>query len=122
MIYFGILLGIVLLVAMVFMALRKESSLSVRIACLISLALMILSVIVCLFIVFMGGRASADDSIVIVAPSTSRQAPKANSNFYIVVLLAIFLAGLFILIIIMSMREHNKNKVQGNKSKKSGFF
>jgi heme A synthase len=118
MIYFAGIIGIIILASMIYMALRKESNFATRIACLIALAIMILSIIVCLFIIFMGGHEPVDESVLIVG-SPVRQAPKEKSNLMVMLFLAIILVILFVLITLMSLREQHKIKAQEDKQKSS---
>jgi len=114
MLYIGIPVGLILLAIMIYMALRKESDFRTRIACLIALAVMIISLIVCLFIIFVGGKAPVDESVLIVAQPV-KQEPKGKSSFFIALLFTAFLMGLFIVILIMSMREHRNNNTPAEK-------
>lgn len=111
MIYFGILIGIVILISMIYMALSKQSNLPTRIASLIALAVMIITVIICLFLVLMGGKAPVDESIVLVA--TPPPAPAKSYNFMVLLLLIIFMVSLFAVVFFLSLREHRKKLIKG---------
>jgi len=111
MIIFGVLLGIVILIAMIYMALSKQSNLITRIASLIALAVMIITVIICLFLVLMGNKPPVDESIVLVA--TPPPAPPKSYNFMVLLLLIIFMVGLFAIVLFLSLREHGKKPNKG---------
>jgi len=121
MIFLGIFLGLIIFAAMVFMAINKKSNFPTRIASLIALAVMIITIIVCLSLVLLGGKTAVDESIVLVGAYEQETAPKTdNGNLMILLLQIIILIGLFILLIVLSMREHRKNNLKEN-SKKTRF-
>ena len=107
MIIFGILLGLVILAAMVYLSLSKRSNFSTRIASLIALAVMVISVIICLCFVFFGGSEPVDESIVIIA-GTPEETPKTNSNTIAFLFLIVFFIGLLATVAVLSLKEHRK--------------
>jgi len=113
MVYFSVVLGIGIIAAMVFMALDKKSSFAVRVVSLAALALMILTVIICLFLVLTDDRVPVDESVVIVGavPETQK---KSTTNVMVLLLFIIFLAGIFVLLVFFSMREHHRNFPKAN--------
>ena len=106
MIYFGVLIGIIILIAMIYMALSKQSNFATRIASLIALAVMVITVIICLFLVFMGGKPPVDESIVFVTGPPP--APAKGHNIFVLLLVVIFMIGLFAVVFFFSLREQHK--------------
>lgn len=98
----------VIMFAMIYMALNKTSNFSVRIASLIALALMIITIIICVIFVFTDNRVPVDESVLIVGAPVEVKTEK-NNNTMALALLVIFLIGVFILITILSMRENRKH-------------
>jgi cytochrome bd-type quinol oxidase subunit 2 len=107
MIVAGIIVGVILLAGMTYMALKKHSNFATRLASLIALAVMVLTVIICLFLIFTGGEPPVDESIVFVTGAPAEQ-PKSNSNFIALIFLILFLIGLFAVVMFLSIKEHKK--------------
>jgi len=107
MIFFGVFLGLIILAAMIFLALSKRSKFSTRIASLIALAVMIITVIICICLVLFGGN-EPDDEVIAFLSGTTVEAPKNHANTIILILLILFLVGLFVTVIVMSHKEHRK--------------
>jgi len=119
MVYLGVILGIGILSVTIFMALDKKSTLQVRIACLIAIALMLATVVICFVIVLTDNRVPVDESVLIVgAPVEVKK--EGSGNTMVLILLILFVIGIFILIVIMSIRENRKyvkkDSVAGGKS------
>jgi len=115
MILFGIVLGICLMGGMVYMAVDKKSNFPTRVASLIALAVMILTIIICLFIVFTDTTVPVDESVLIVGAPV--EVKETNSNdIFVMMLLILFLIVLFIVIAVLTMKEHKKSlsKIKGN--------
>jgi len=114
MIYLGVLLGIGIMAAMVYMIFDKKSNRAVRLACLIALGVMVLTVIVCLVIVFTDNRVPVDVSTLIVGAEPETK-PKNSTNSMVLILLIIFLIAFFVFIAFTAMHENKKNlqKKQG---------
>jgi ABC-type Fe3+ transport system permease subunit len=112
MIYFGYLIGLIIIAAMIYMALNKRSDFHMRIASLIALGVMIITIIVCLFLVLTNNKLPQDESVVLVG--IVQETPvEGNSNLLVLLLLAFFLISLFIIIFVLSMRENRKiNKLK----------
>ena len=109
MIYLGVLLGIGIMIAMIYLAVDKKSDTKTRIASIAAIALMILTVIICLVLAFTDNRVPVDESILIVgAPA---EIIENNENSGILLLLVILLIALFFLIGFFSFREHKRNKI-----------
>jgi len=122
MTYLGVILGIAILSVTVFMALDKKSNLQTRIACLIAIALMLATVIICLVLVLTDNRVPVDESVLIVgAPVETKK--EGSGNTMALLLLIIFIVSLFILIVILTMRENRKSKKkEGVNSVNSGLI
>ena len=115
MVFFGVILGISIMAAMVYMALDKKSSFQIRIASLIAIAIMMATVILCVFIVLTDNRVPVDESVLIVgAPAEVKQTGSGNTT--VLLLLIIIMVGIFVLLAILSMRENRRHikKESGN--------
>jgi heme A synthase len=113
MIYFGYLIGLIIMGAMIYMALNKRSDFQMRIASLIALAVMIITIFVCIFLVLTGKKLPQDESVVWVG--IVQETPvEGNSKMMVLMLLAFFLIAIFVIIFILAMRENRR------KSKKKG--
>jgi hypothetical protein len=118
MFFFGVILGIAIMSAMVFMALDKKSSFQIRIASLIAIAIMMATVIICIFIVITDDRVPVDESILIVGAPVELKKTGSGNNMALL-LLIIIMVVFFILIVFLSMRENRRHikKDSGNKGK-----
>ena len=99
-----ILLGIITLVGVVFLAISRKSSPKIRITALCALALMVLTIIVCLLIIF-GVISTGVKPVVLPDAELFDTPPAPSSNFLPLVMLIIFLVVLFVLVLVLSMRE-----------------
>ena len=105
---FGIILGIILLGVMAYFALDKKSSFKTRLAALGAIALMILTVIICVIIILSDNQVPIDESNWIVGESTNID--ESNNNLVAIIFSIIFLLALFIIIAYLAIREHKRNK------------
>jgi len=112
--FFAVLIGIIIMGAVSYLALDKKSTFLVRMVSLAALALMILSVIICLVIVLTDNRVPVDESYPIIGPPPET-APKEENNGNLLVLLfsILFLVALFVIITVLTMRENKKSKNGG---------
>jgi uncharacterized membrane protein len=109
MIVFGIILGVIIMGAMVFLIFDKKSTPAMRIASLIALGIMVLTIIVCVFLIFTTDKVVVDQSVLIVgAPVETKK--ESESSFWIMLLLIIILVGLLGLVAFHTIKENNKNK------------
>lgn len=116
MIYLGVLVGLCIMVAIIRLAVDKDSNLPTRIAALIAFALMVITIIICVIIVFTDNRVPVDPSVLIVgAPVEVKE--KGNNNFWLIFLLIIFLISVFSVVVFLAMKE---NKKQAHKSDNNG--
>ena len=116
MILAGILIGISIITAMVYMALDKKSNFATRLASLIALGVMFLTIIICLFMIFTDNRVPVDESVLIVGAPVE-VVKKGNDNTMVLLLFVIFFVGVFSLLIFLSMRENRKQNKKNSDSK-----
>ncbi|MCL2720046.1 MAG: hypothetical protein FWD47_01730 [Treponema sp.] len=106
MIFLGVILGIAIMGAVSYMALNKKSSFQIRLVSLIALAVMVLTVIICVIIYFSTGTEVPIDW------STYRvDQPievKDESNPIAIILTILFFLTLFVVIAVLAMKEHKK--------------
>ena len=107
MILLGSIIAIILMGAVISMALNKKSNFHTRVACLIALAVMILTVLICGFIILTDNRVPVDESNVIVGAPAITNEP-GSGKLITLLLIIVFLLGLFAVIAIHSMKEHRK--------------
>jgi len=107
MIYLGILFCIAIMGAVISMAFNKKSNFATRIASLIALALMIITVIICLVVAFTDNTVAVDESVLIVgAPVEVKKA--GGDNTMVLSLLIFFLVGFFVVITVLAIKDHRK--------------
>jgi ABC-type Fe3+ transport system permease subunit len=107
MTYLGVIIGLIIMAATIYFAVNKKSNLAVRIACLAALALMMLTIIICLFIIFTDNRVPIDESVLIVGAPVEIKEEK-NNNLWVMILLIIFLIAVFSVIVYLSLKEIRK--------------
>jgi len=107
MIFFGVLVGLGLIGFMIYLALDRKSNFPTRMASLGALAVMILSIIVCLIIIFTDNSVPVDESILIVGAPV--ETAEKKGNIAELLLMIIFLLILLALIVFLTFREHKKN-------------
>ena len=112
----GIFIGIIILAAMIFAALSKKSSFRVRVATLIALTLMILTVIICVIIIFAGGT-PVDESIVHVIPPAVQE-PVDHTNTFITLLLVFIMLAILAAVVYVSLKEHRKTLIPAKEKPK----
>jgi cytochrome bd-type quinol oxidase subunit 2 len=105
--FFLVLIGLVTLVGIIYLAVAPQSSFKVRVAALGALALMITTVIICLFLFFKS--AATPKQLLLPDMSPSDLPPlSTKNNIPMMVMLVIFMITLFVMIVILSMREHKR--------------
>ena len=117
MIYLCVLIGIGIIGFMIYLAVDKKSNFPTRVASLIALGIMILSIIICLIIIFTDNRVPVDESLLIVGAPVE-VSPDSGGNFWVLLLLVVFLLGIFTFIIVHAMKENRKHEKKINESKK----
>jgi TRAP-type C4-dicarboxylate transport system permease small subunit len=107
-------LAVVSLGAIVYVALSKKTGPRTRIAALVALGVMILSVIVCLVIIFGGAAVVGGDTVTPLDLPAEKAAPPGN-DLWVLLAFVIFLIVLFVVVAILSLREQRraKNAKQG---------
>jgi len=120
MVYLGVLLGIGIISAMIYLALSKKSNFTTRLASLIALGLMFLTIVICLFMIFTDNRVPVDESVLIVGAPVE-VVKKGNDNTMVLLLLIIILLGIFSLLIFLSMKENKKHSKDTTNSKQGIF-
>ena len=121
MMFFGILIGLIPLAGMVFLAVSKKSSKATRIAAVSALGVMILTVIVCLCLIFFGVKAPVDESVVLIT-GAAVPPPQPAGKFWMLLLCIAFLIGLLVTVIIISIREHKAQKKLSAQKETAALF
>jgi amino acid transporter len=116
MIYFGIILAIGIMGAMIYMALDKKTAPSARLACLIALGVMVLTVIICLFLALTDNTIPYDESVLIVGAPVETKKDNGASMTTLVFLILMIIA-LYGLITFLVLRENKKNKPKKKEQK-----
>jgi len=107
MILVGVIVGIIILGAMIFLAVDKKSTFTIRLASLGAIALMFIALIICLIIIFTDNTVPVDPSVLIVGAPPPVKEKKAN--VFPIFLSIIVMIGLFVFIAVLAMKEHKKN-------------
>jgi hypothetical protein len=108
-------LALIPLGAIMYAALSKKSGSRTRIAALIALGLMLLSVIVCAILIFGGSPlVKADGPAPVNLPPGKTVAP--GSDLWIILGFIAFLILLFVVVAILSFRERRRQKAAQNTS------
>jgi cytochrome bd-type quinol oxidase subunit 2 len=110
-----ILLGVIILVGIIFLAISRKSSLKIRITALCALALMIITIITCLVLIF--GIELGTDSKLVQSEAPVDVQPAPVSNNIALILLIIFILALFFVILMLSLREQKRSGAQIDKDK-----
>jgi amino acid transporter len=115
MIFLGIIIGIAIMGAVSYLALDKKSNFYTRLASLAALAIMILTVIICIIIIFSDTRVPIDPSTLIVgAPPI--EAAEENNNLAAIFFSILFFLALFVVVAFLALREHKRNKPKYSES------
>jgi hypothetical protein len=110
MIIFGILLSLGILASMIYLALSKKSSFAIRLVSLIALALMIVAVIICLFIIFANPTSLVEESSIPIENPIPMQAKEGSSSIVLLLLMIMLLVSFAIIFI--SFRKEHKNSIK----------
>jgi cbb3-type cytochrome oxidase subunit 3 len=113
---FLVILGLVILAGIIYLAISKKSSFKIRVAALGALALMTVSVVVCMFIYFRGDKGPQ----MLILPDTLPSdipPPQSESNIAMLVMSLIFMIALFVAVVMISLKE--QKKAEGNKVEES---
>jgi amino acid transporter len=107
MTYVGILLSIAIMGGIISMAFNKKSNFPTRVASLIALALMVITIIICLVVAITDNTVIVDESVLIVGAPIEAKKPDSN-NFMVLFLLIIFLVGFFVVTSVLAIKEYRK--------------
>jgi heme/copper-type cytochrome/quinol oxidase subunit 4 len=110
MLFVIIPLSVALLGVIVYFALSPKSSKALRLTALIALGVIIVSVLVCLIIIFAGLEFAGKEPAMpdFLAPEAPPAAPEGN--FFALFLLAAFLLAFLGVVVFLSMRERKKQQ------------
>jgi NADH:ubiquinone oxidoreductase subunit 3 (subunit A) len=98
-----------MMAGVIYVALSKNSTPKVRIAALIALGVMVLSLIVSLILIFMVGPAEPEAPFIpFTAPA--EEPPDTGHNILALLSVILFLAVLFLVILVMALRENRKSE------------
>jgi cytochrome bd-type quinol oxidase subunit 2 len=105
--------ALIVLAGIAYLAISKKSSFRMRVAALVALAVMVLTVIASVFMVFMfsGETVSVDPSgtgLPDIPPDAVQVAPEQGNNVLLVSIL--FLLALFLLVMMLILWERRRNK------------
>jgi len=108
MIFAGIIIGVVILAAMIYLAIDKKSTLIIRLASLGAIALMFIALVICTIVILTDNTVPVDPSVLIVgAPPATKDVKNKSVPIAFVIIFAI---AIFVFIAIAAMREQKKNK------------
>jgi len=107
MIFVGVVIGVIILAAMIYLAVDKKSSLVIRFASLGAIAIMFIAVVICLIIVLSDNTIPVDPSALIVGAPVEVQ--KGKNNTFAIILSVLVIIALFVVIAVFAMKEHKKN-------------
>ena len=107
MLVISIIFGLCILSVMVYLALSKKSSFRIRVAAMIALGLMILAIIICVWIAISEVQVKVEPSSFI--QDFQDEPPRSVENDWTFLILILFLLAIFVLVLVMSIREHRKH-------------
>jgi len=107
LIFMGIVFALAIMAAVSYMALNKKSTFIVRMVSLGALAVMIITVIICLIIVFSDPSVVVDMSTYIVSDTPPEV--KKDNNIAGLLFSIIFFLALFVVIAFLALKEHKKS-------------
>jgi cytochrome bd-type quinol oxidase subunit 2 len=119
--FFLVLISAVTLVGIVYLAVSSQSSFRLKIAALGALALMITTVIICLFLFFKSAGTHKQRLLPDMDPSDLPPV-STEHNLPMLIMLVIFLIALFIMVVIVSMREHKRSNDKRDKDTEDDRF
>ena len=95
-----------MMAGVIYMAISRKSSFKIRIAALGALALMVVTVIICLVLFF---KSKATPQYLILPDMLpSDMPPPSNNSPVTMIMLIVFLIGLFVAIFFLSLREQRR--------------
>jgi len=106
--FFLVLVGLAIFIGIVYLAVSPQSDRKIKIAALGALALMITTVIICMFIFF--NSAATPKQMLLPDMDPSDLPPVSTEhNIPMLIMLIIFLIALFAMVVIVSMRGNKKD-------------
>jgi len=105
--FFLVILGLAALGGVIYMAISKKSSFKVRVAALCALAVMMLTVIICL-ILSIKVVSTPQQILLPDALPSDIPPPQTGGNSFMMIMFIVFLIGLFALVFVMAMREQKR--------------
>jgi len=100
-----IFISVIILSAIIYLAVSRRSSFQIRIAALVALGAMIITVIICLFRIFMAPAAAAKTPLY---PDMPPPDPVPPPNTMALVLVVVVLLALFMVVMLLSLREQRR--------------
>jgi len=107
MILVGIIIGIAILVAMIYLAVDKKSTLTVRFASLGAIAVMFITLVICTIIILTDNTVPVDPSTFVVGAPPPVKEDKGSP--IAIILVIVLMIALFVVIAVAAMKEHKKN-------------
>jgi Kef-type K+ transport system membrane component KefB len=108
MIFAGVIIGVIILAAMIYLAVDKKSTLIIRLASLGAIALMFITLVICAIVILTDNTVPIDPSVLIVGAPPETKEVKNNSAA--IAFIIVFVLAMFVFIAIASMKEQKKNK------------
>jgi hypothetical protein len=110
MLFVGISFSLALLGVIVYIALSRKSSKALRLTALVALGAIILSVLICLVIIFAGMGAAGKEPVMPDFLTTEPLSDAPKGNFLVLFLLAVFIVTFLGIVILLSLRERKRQQ------------
>jgi Na+/phosphate symporter len=110
---FFVILGVAILGGVIYMAISRRSDFKVRIAALGALAVRVVAVIISLLTFYKGSTVPKQQFLPDTLPSDVIPAAE-STNILTIVMFIIFLIALFVLVLVVSLREHKRSEDSKN--------
>jgi|GEM_PF-1574963 len=111
-----VVLGVIVFAGVIYMAVSKRSDFKVRLAALVALGLMVLTVIVSIFLIFGVATVEPGATVVLDMPPPDTP-PQTATNNNVLFAFIVFLLVMFFLVLILSLREQRKKEKMTEKYK-----
>jgi len=112
----AVVLGVVVFAGVIYLAVSKKSDFKVRLAALIALGLMVLTVIVSIILIF-GVAVGEPDATVWLDMPPPDTPPQTGPNNNALWMFIVFLLVMFFLVLILSLREQRRKEKMENKGR-----
>jgi ABC-type lipoprotein release transport system permease subunit len=110
MLFVIIPVSIVLLGVIIYLALSPKSAKMVRLAALCALGAIMLSVIICVIIIFAGMGGAEEEPVMPDFLTAEAPVPATQGNPIAIILLAVFMLAFLGIIVFLSMRERKRQE------------